>query len=120
MTIAVTVEKKASRPRGSGLVSRFLMDHPEEYTCVMQTMPSAVHPRIVRDPEIVGGSPTIRGTRVPVRAIACLWRATSDRELIMRNYLHLTREDVSAALRYYAEHRAEIDAELLAEEQASD
>lgn len=86
----------------------------------MQTIPSAVHPRIVRDPEIVGGSPTIRGTRVPVRAVACLWRATSDRDLIMRNYPHLSAADVEAALRYYAQYGAEIDAELLAEEQASD
>lgn len=38
----------------------------------------------------------------------------------MRNYPHLNAEDVDAALSYYAQHRAEIDAELLAEEQASD
>jgi type III restriction enzyme len=86
----------------------------------MQTIPSVVHPRIVCDPEIVGGSPRIRGTRVPVRAIACLWSATGDRDLIRRNYPHLTPEDVEAAIRFYEEHRAEIDAELLAEEQASD
>lgn len=86
----------------------------------MQTLPSALHPRIVQNPEIVGGAPTIRGTRVPVRAVACLWRATGDRNLITRNYPHLSLEDVDAALRYYAEHRADIDAELLAEEQASD
>ncbi|HZO33336.1 MAG TPA: DUF433 domain-containing protein [Chloroflexota bacterium] len=86
----------------------------------MQTLPSAVHPRIVCDPEIVGGSPTIRGTRVPVRAVACLWRATGDRDLILRNYPRLSAEDVAAALAYYAEHRSEIDAELLAEEQATD
>jgi uncharacterized protein (DUF433 family) len=86
----------------------------------MQTLPSAVHPRIVRDPDIVGGSPTIRGTRVPVRTVACLWRATRDRDLIMRNYPHLSVDDVTAALAFYAEHRVEIDAELLAEEQASD
>jgi uncharacterized protein (DUF433 family) len=84
----------------------------------MQTLPSAVHPRTVRDPEIVGGAPIIRGTRVPVRAIACLWRATSDRDLIMRNYPHLSVDDIAAALTYYVEHCAEIDAELLAEEQA--
>ena len=86
----------------------------------MQTLPSAVHPRIVRNPEIVGGAPTILGTRVPVRAVACLWRATGDRDLVMRNYPHLSAEDVDAALRFYAEHRSEIDAELLAEEQDSD
>lgn len=55
-----------------------------------------------------------------MRAVACLWRATSDRDLIMRNYPHLSAADVEAALRYYAQYGAEIDAELLAEEQASD
>ena len=38
----------------------------------------------------------------------------------MRNYPDLSAEDVEAALRYYAANRAEIDAELLAEEQDSD
>ena len=53
----------------------------------MQTLPSAVHPRIVCDPEIVGGSPTIHGTRVPVRAVACLWHATGDRASAARRKL---------------------------------
>ena len=85
----------------------------------MQTVPTAAHPRIVRDPEIVGGAPTVKGTRVPVRAIACLWRATGDQALIRRNYPRLSEEDVEAAIHYYREHRAEIDAELAAEEHAS-
>jgi uncharacterized protein (DUF433 family) len=86
----------------------------------MQTLPSAVHPRIVQDPRIVGGSPTIRGTRVPVRAVACLWRATGNLDDIRRNYPHLSAGDIEAAVHYYAEHTAEIDAELLAEELAAD
>ncbi len=86
----------------------------------MQSVPTSVHGRIVRDPEIVGGAPTIKGTRVPVRAVACLWRATGDRQLIRRNYPHLSKTDVEAAIRFYQEHRAEIDAELAAEEQAAD
>ena len=86
----------------------------------MQTIPSAVHPRIVRDPNIVGGSPTIRGTRVPVRAIACLWRATGSLNDLKRNYPHLADKDIEAAISYYESHHSEIDTELLAEEQASD
>jgi uncharacterized protein (DUF433 family) len=82
----------------------------------MQTLPSAVHPRIVCDPTIVGGAPTIRGTRVPVRAVACLWRATGNLDDIRRNYPHPGAEDIEAAIRYYEVHRASIDAELLAEE----
>ena len=55
-----------------------------------------------------------------MRAVVCLWRAAGDRDLVIRNYPHLSAEDVDAALRFYAEHRSEIDAELLAEEQDSD
>ena len=86
----------------------------------MQTVPTAAHARIVCDPEIVGGAPTIKGTRVPVRAVACVWRATEDRALVRRNYPRLSEDDVEAAIRYYEDHRAEIDAELLAEERAAD
>ena len=86
----------------------------------MQTVSTAAHPRIVCDPEVVGGAPTVKGTRVPVRAVACLWRATGDRALIRRNYPRLSDDDVEAAIRFYEEHRTEIDAELLAEERASD
>jgi uncharacterized protein (DUF433 family) len=86
----------------------------------MQAIPTATHPRIVRDPDVVGGAPTIKGTRVPVRAVACVWRATGDRALIRRNYPRLTEDDVEAAIRCYEEHRAKIDAGLLAEERASD
>ena len=87
---------------------------------IVQSVPTAAHARIVRDPLIVGGAPTIKGTRVPVRAVACIWRATEDRALIRRNYPRLSEADVEAAIRYYEEHRAQIDAELLAEERASD
>ena len=90
------------------------------YNASMQTIPAAVHPRIVCDPNIVGGSPTIRGTRVPVRAIACLWRATESLDDLKRNYPHLSDKDIEAAINYYELHRSEIDTELFAEEQASD
>lgn len=86
----------------------------------MPSVPTRARARIVRNPEIVGGAPTIKGTRVPVRAVAGLWRATGDRALIQRNYPHLSTDDLEAAIRYYEAHRAAIDAELLAEERASD
>ena len=86
----------------------------------MQPVPTAAHPRIVRDPDVVGGAPTIAGTRVPVRAVAALWRATGDRALIRRNYPRLSEDDVETAIGYHEAHRAEINAELLAEKQAAD
>lgn len=86
----------------------------------MTAVSIAAYPRIVRDPDIVGGAPTIKGTRVPVRAVACVWRATGERALIRRNYPRLSEDDVEAAIRYLEEHRDQIDAELLAEERATD
>jgi uncharacterized protein (DUF433 family) len=68
--------------------------------------------RIGRDGRILGGAPVIRGTRVPVRAIAFLWRATGDPARILRDYPHLSPDDVEAAIRYYQAHQAEIDADL--------
>jgi uncharacterized protein (DUF433 family) len=75
--------------------------------------------RIVRDARILGGVPIIRGSRVPVRAIAFLWRATGDRDRIQCDYPALGANDVDQAIRYYEAHRAEIDADLR-EEQGDD
>lgn len=77
-------------------------------------------PRIVRDPRILGGAPTIRGTRVPVRAIAFLWRATGDSARIQHAYPSLSVTDVHEAIKYYEAHRAEIDADLLDEQGEGD
>lgn len=71
--------------------------------------------RIIRDARILQGVPIVRGTRVPVRAIAFLWRATGDRARILDDYSFLSGEDIDEAIRFYEAHRAEIDADLLAE-----
>jgi uncharacterized protein (DUF433 family) len=77
-------------------------------------------PHIVRDARILGGAPIIRGTRVPVRAIAFLWRAAGDRARIQHDYPSLTSLEVDEALRYYEAHRAEIDDDLLDEQGEGD
>jgi uncharacterized protein (DUF433 family) len=86
----------------------------------MAAMRAQPAPRIVRDPRILGGAPIIRGTRIPVRAIAFLWRETCDRSRIVSDYPSLTDGDVDEAIRYYKGHRAEIDAELRAEQGEED
>ena len=86
----------------------------------MEAMQAQPAPRIVRDPRILGGVPIIRGTRVPVRAIAYLWRATGDRMRILRDYPYLAAQDVDEAIRYYEEHRPEIDADILDEQGEGD
>jgi uncharacterized protein (DUF433 family) len=77
----------------------------------MAAMRAEPAPRIVRDARILGGAPIIRGTRVPVRAIAFLWRVTGDRCRIREDYPFLADLDVDEAIRYYEAHRAEIDAD---------
>jgi uncharacterized protein (DUF433 family) len=72
--------------------------------------------RIVRDAQILGGAPIIRGTRVPVRAIAFLWRASGDRTQVTHAYPWLAPQDLDEAIQYYEAHRTEIDADLADEQ----
>jgi uncharacterized protein (DUF433 family) len=65
--------------------------------------------RIVRNPDIQGGEPTIAGTRVAVRVIVLALKYDGSIEAVLQGYPHLTRADVEEALRFYDEHRDEID-----------
>jgi uncharacterized protein (DUF433 family) len=59
--------------------------------------------RITSDPGILGGKPTIRGTRISV-ALILEWVASgASRDDILRKHPHLTAEDVEQALTYAAE-----------------
>ena len=58
--------------------------------------------RIVVDPRVLGGKPVIRGTRIPVYLILELLANGWSVDDILREYPHLTREDVLAAIRYAA------------------
>lgn len=59
--------------------------------------------RIVSDPEVLGGKPVVRGTRVPVELILEKLAAELTTEQILTEYPFLTREDVLAALAYAAD-----------------
>jgi uncharacterized protein (DUF433 family) len=54
--------------------------------------------RIVIDPEICGGRPTIRGTRMRVSDVVDLLAAGETRAVILEDYSYLVDEDISAAL----------------------
>ena len=58
--------------------------------------------RVVVDPRVLGGKPVIRGTRIPVYFILELLANGWSVDDILREYPHLTREDVLAAIRYAA------------------
>ena len=59
--------------------------------------------RITVDPEILGGKPVIRGTRITVEFVLELLGSGATEEEILLDYGHLSREDIRACL-YYAAH----------------
>jgi len=66
------------------------------------------HYYVVKDDEILGGEPIIRGTRTPVRAIVAIWRLGVIPEEIPGHLPHLTLAQIFDALSYYADHQAEV------------
>lgn len=80
-------------------------------------MPAARAPktsRIVRDPRIQGGTPTVRGYRTTVHSIVLAAREWGTVEGILRDFPHLSAEDVADALAFYERNREEIDAAIAA------
>lgn len=67
-------------------------------------------------PGVVGGTPCIDGTRVPVRSIALYYKQAYLPEEIVQQYEHLSIAQVYAALAYYHANRAEIEADIAREE----
>ena len=65
--------------------------------------------RIVSDPDILVGKPTVKGTRISVELILG-WLANGwTFEQVLESYPRLTREDILAALAFAAERLHEED-----------
>jgi len=60
------------------------------------------HPRIVRDPNIMGGVPVIKGTRIPVCIILEMLEGGHGLQTILDEYPSLTPEDIQAAIHFAA------------------
>lgn len=58
--------------------------------------------RIIIDPEILNGRPSIRGTRVSVQTVVEYLSNGDSIEEVLENYPSLTRDDVLASLRFAA------------------
>ncbi|MDP8922585.1 MAG: DUF433 domain-containing protein [Chloroflexota bacterium] len=65
--------------------------------------------RIVRNPQVLGGEPIIRGTRIPVRSVVLATREYGGPHGVIDAYPQLTSADVSEALAFYRAHTSEID-----------
>lgn len=57
---------------------------------------------IVVNPRILGGKPIIKGTRISVEFILDLLASDVSEEDILKDYPHLTKEEIRACLRYAA------------------
>ena len=60
--------------------------------------------RITSDPDTLHGKPRIKGTRIPVYLVVNLIAAGESIPHILEDYPSLTKEDISAALRYVNIH----------------
>lgn len=63
--------------------------------------------RIVCDPDILVGKPTIKGTRISVELVLGWLGAGWSIDQVLENYPHIAREDVLAALSYASEYMRE-------------
>ena len=73
--------------------------------------------RITANPQILGGKPVIRGTRIAVEFILELLASDVPEQEILEDYPHLSHEDIQACLRYAArscKNTAYVDLEPLA------
>ena len=66
-------------------------------------------PRIVRDPRILSGEPTVKGTRVSVRAVVLALRYDGSLAEVEQHFPHVDRAAIEEALAFYEANRAEID-----------
>lgn len=56
--------------------------------------------RIVNDPDILGGKPIVKGTRISVESIIDLLGRGWTTEQVVREYDHISADDVQACLAY--------------------
>ena len=58
--------------------------------------------RITRDPEICGGEPMIRGTRVTLRTVLASLAEGDSQEALLKDFPALTQADVRAVIAFAA------------------
>lgn len=65
--------------------------------------------RVARNPRIQMGEPTVGGSRTTVVSIVLVAREGEGVDGILRDFPHLSSEDVADALAFYLQNQAEID-----------
>lgn len=82
----------------------------------MATAAKVTYAHIVKEPGYCGGKAAIDHTRVRVNNVIFLHQEGKTPQEILAIYSDLSLSQVHAALTYYYDHPAEIEAELAAEE----
>jgi uncharacterized protein (DUF433 family) len=65
------------------------------------------HQRIEINPEIMGGKPVIRGTRIPVELVLRKLGAGMSAEAVLADHPRLTLDDIRAAQAFAADYLAD-------------
>ncbi len=74
------------------------------------------YPHISSNPDICGGVPCIAGSRIPVRTIGAFAQMGVSPDVLLQEYYPwLTKGEIYAALTYYYDHLAEVEAVDIAE-----
>jgi uncharacterized protein (DUF433 family) len=70
------------------------------------------HPMIAEHPDVNGGYPVVRPTRIAVRLIVEAFRETGEFDETAEAFPQLSREQIQAALDYYRDHPARVDEDI--------
>lgn len=76
------------------------------------------HPHVRVDPNVLGGSPFVLGSRVPVRRLFAFFRSGAAVEKILRRYPQLGPAKVFDALAFALDNPEVIEADIAREEDA--
>lgn len=60
------------------------------------------HAHISRDPDVCGGAPVVRGTRVTLRTLLASLAEGCEEDEILRNFPAVTKEDLRAVIAFAA------------------
>jgi uncharacterized protein (DUF433 family) len=77
-------------------------------------------PGIESRPDVMGGAPCITRTRIPVWLLEQARRLGTSEADLLRDYPTLTVQDLANAWNFVRSHRAEIDAQIEANEKDED
>lgn len=84
--------------------------HQSCYKCCVTAANPLVYPHITHHAGVRSGEPVVEGTRIPVVALVRAHQLGMDFDEILVQFPGLAPEGLHAALLYYLDHRAQIDA----------